>query len=211
LSSKPKLPRYSRPPLFSVARFGRLRLATTLVIAAALIGLIGMLILLWLEFTNPRLLDSATLRRPDASDTRVDLLLFHNPYGGLQERQRLSPMSSHTTGVGNNDRVAVCGGKRAGWSSFYSRIGFVHEFRPMGASAVRQLLEQHWALVGVKLPQRRLNPETVAVIIRVTGGNFRLLNRLLTQIRRILEINTVEEITKTMVDAARESLVIGQV
>ena len=52
---------------------------------------------------------------------------------------------------------------------------------------------------------------TVAVIIRVTGGNFRLLNRLLTQIQRILEINTLNEVTRPLVEAARESLVIGQV
>jgi len=56
-----------------------------------------------------------------------------------------------------------------------------------------------------------LDSQTVAVIIRVSGGNFRLLNRLLTQIQRILEINTLEEVTKTVVEAARESLVIGQV
>jgi hypothetical protein len=31
-----------------------------------------------------------------------------------------------------------------------------------------------------------MSSETVAVIIRVTGGNFRLLNSLLTQIQRIL-------------------------
>jgi DNA transposition AAA+ family ATPase len=99
----------------------------------------------------------------------------------------------------------------ARYPQFYSRIGFVHEFRPLGAPEVRQLLEQHWAPVGVKLPQTPLDPETVAVIIRVTGGNFRLLNRLLTQIQRILEINTIEEITKAVVEAARESLVIGQV
>ena len=32
--------------------------------------------------------------------------------------------------------------------------------------------------------------EAIAIIIRVAGGNFRLLNCLLTQIPRILEINT---------------------
>lgn len=101
--------------------------------------------------------------------------------------------------------------KLARYPQFYSRIGFVHEFRPLGATEVRQLLEQHWAPAGVKLPQTLLDPETVAVIIRVTGGNFRLLNRLLTQIQRILEINTLEEVSKAVVEAARESLVIGQV
>jgi hypothetical protein len=33
-------------------------------------------------------------------------------------------------------------------------------------------------------------------------GNFRLLNRLLTQIQRLLEINALEEVTKAVVEAA---------
>jgi hypothetical protein len=98
----------------------------------------------------------------------------------------------------------------ARYPQFYSRIGFVHEFRPLGAPEVRRLLDQHWAPPSVKLPKRPLDAETVAVIIRVTGGNFLLLNRLLTQIQRILEINTLNEVTKPVVEAARESLVIGQ-
>jgi hypothetical protein len=44
-----------------------------------------------------------------------------------------------------------------------------------------------------------------SVVGQFTGGNFRLLNRLLAQIERILEINAGKEVTKTVVEAARES------
>jgi VWFA-related protein len=61
---------------------------------------------------------------------------------------------------------------------------------------------------GVQLPQHQLDPDTAA-IIQIAGGNFRLLNRLLAQIERILEINARQEVTKIVVEAARESLLIG--
>lgn len=98
----------------------------------------------------------------------------------------------------------------ARYPQFYSRIGFVHEFRPLAAKEVRQLLEQRWTPTGVHLPQQSWDSETVAAIIRITGGNFRLVNRLITQMERILEINSVQEVTKAVVEAARESLVIGE-
>ena len=97
------------------------------------------------------------------------------------------------------------------FAQFYLRIGFVHEFRPLVAPGVRQLLERHLAPLGVELPRTPLDSEIIALIIRITGGNFRLLNRLLTQTQRILEINSLKEVTKAAVAAARESLVIGQV
>lgn len=100
--------------------------------------------------------------------------------------------------------------RMARYAQFYSRIGFVHEFRPLGAVEIRQLLEQRWTPPGVHLPERPMDQETMAAIIRMTGGNFRLLSRLLTQMERIIEVNALQEVTKAVVEAARESLVIGE-
>jgi DNA transposition AAA+ family ATPase len=43
----------------------------------------------------------------------------------------------------------------ARYPQFYSRIGFVHEFRPLSGTQVRQLLEQRWTPPGVNLPSSR--------------------------------------------------------
>lgn len=87
----------------------------------------------------------------------------------------------------------------ARYPQLYSRIGFVHEFRPLSASEIRQLLERRWTPPGVRLPGDAMDSIAAASIIRITGGNFRLLNRLLTQVERILEINVLPIVTKEVV------------
>jgi len=49
----------------------------------------------------------------------------------------------------------------------------------------------------------------VQVLIRIPEGKFRLLHRLLQQIGRVMEINRLDKVTRQVVEAARESLVIG--
>ena len=101
--------------------------------------------------------------------------------------------------------------RMARYPQFYSRIGFVHEFRALSPEQVRALLARRWRPAGLTRPSRAaLDAETVAAVIRVTGGNFRLLGRLLTQAERILEINGLTRVTAEVIDAARESLVVGQ-
>jgi hypothetical protein len=97
----------------------------------------------------------------------------------------------------------------ARYAQLYSRIGFVHEFRPLGPSEVRDLLGR-WRPPRVSLPDDLLaEAEAVAAIIRVTGGNFRLLDRLLTQVARIVALNGLKGATREAVEAAREVLLIG--
>jgi DNA transposition AAA+ family ATPase len=100
--------------------------------------------------------------------------------------------------------------RMARYAQLYSRVGFAHEFKPLAQAEVRQLLLDRWQPAGVSLPEEALaDQEAIAAIIRVTGGNFRLLDRLLTQIARVLAINRLASVTPEVVEAARESLVIG--
>ena len=77
----------------------------------------------------------------------------------------------------------------ARYAQFYSRIGFVHEFRPLNVTEMRRLLTKRWTPPGVTL--FKMDSEAVASVIRITGGNFRLFERLLTQTERITEINLI--------------------
>jgi DNA transposition AAA+ family ATPase len=93
---------------------------------------------------------------------------------------------------------------------FYSRMGFVHEFRPLDSIEMQKLLERQWTPVGVTLPEEPFSPEVTARLIRMTGGNFRLLTRLLTQIERVLNVNNLQLISSEVVEAARDDLLIEQ-
>lgn len=98
----------------------------------------------------------------------------------------------------------------ARYPQFFSRIGFVHEFRPLTDADIQTLLEQRWAPIGIHLPALCPAPEVIAAVIRLTRGNFRLLVRLLTQMERVLAINGLEALSVDVVETARENLVIGQ-
>lgn len=98
----------------------------------------------------------------------------------------------------------------ARYPQLYSRVGFVHEFRTLPEAETRRLLHARWLPRGVSLPAQGItDEESFAAVLRVTGGNFRLLNRLLAQIARVLEINSLDKVTVDVIEAARESLVIG--
>ncbi len=96
------------------------------------------------------------------------------------------------------------------YPQLYSRVGFVHQFRTLGADEIRAAVTSHAEQLGVTLgPKAFADPLAVAAIIRASNGNFRLLQRLLQQIERVLELNGLVIVTPDAVAAARESLVIG--
>ena len=98
------------------------------------------------------------------------------------------------------------------YPQLYSRIGFAHEYRPIGKEEMLFILEHHWRKLGLELhPKDFSDTEAVAAIIRITNGNFRLIYRLFSQIKRIVNVNKLRSITKEVVEAARKCLVIGNV
>lgn len=103
----------------------------------------------------------------------------------------------------------------ARYPQFFSRVGFAHEFCTLSAEELREILQQQVRLVDAPgeedLPATdALDEEALAAIIRMTGGNFRQIHRLLTQIERILRINRLSKVTKAVVEAARSTLLFGR-
>ena len=92
----------------------------------------------------------------------------------------------------------------------YAQIGFVHEFKPLTETEMRLLLATHAADFGISFDPTQLDAiEAQAAVIRITRGNFRLMERLFAQMRRIMTLNRVEEVNADIVQAARDCLVIG--
>jgi DNA transposition AAA+ family ATPase len=92
----------------------------------------------------------------------------------------------------------------------YSRVRFVHQFRLLSADELRFILEQKWWELGLMVELTGFDDvEAMTAIIRMTGGNFRLVQRLFAQMARIMDINHLEHVPKEVVEAARDSLVIG--
>ena len=126
-------------------------------------------------------------------------------------RDRLRPRQLRARGVG----LVLIGlpgieKRLARYPQLFSRVGFVHHYRPLSEEELRFILAHKWAELGLTFsPDEFTDVEAVAAIARITGGNFRLVQRLFAQIARVLEINELQLITKEVVEAARESLVIG--
>ena len=98
----------------------------------------------------------------------------------------------------------------ARYPQLYSRVGFAHQFRVLSEDETRWLLGQRWSHLGMHIRVDDFTDvEALAAIVRITGGNFRVIHRLLMQIERILEINHLQTVTREVVEKARERLVLG--
>lgn len=101
--------------------------------------------------------------------------------------------------------------KRMGhYPQLYSRVGFSHRYPPLSQEELRFVLARHWKRLGSELDLDDFtDSQAAAAIARLTGGNFRLLQRLVAQMDRVLRINELTTITEDVVEAAAGALVIG--
>ncbi len=96
------------------------------------------------------------------------------------------------------------------YPQLYSRIGFAHQYRPLGNDELAFVLSRHWRKLGLTLDLTDFtDAQAVAAVGRITRGNFRLVHRLFVQIERVLRINDLTVITSDVVETARSTLVIG--
>ena len=98
----------------------------------------------------------------------------------------------------------------ARYAQLYSRVGFVHQFHPLSGLELQGVIEHQWVQLGLDTAlYAHADAAVINAIARVTGGNFRLVQRLFAQIERILAINNLPTVTTEVVTLARERLVDG--
>lgn len=96
------------------------------------------------------------------------------------------------------------------YPQLYSRLGFAHQYRALTNEELVFVLARQWKRLGHQLDLDDFtDAQAVAAVQRITRGNFRLLERLLPQIQRVLKINDLTTITNDVIEAAASTLIIG--
>jgi len=177
------------------------------------------------ELENQLLMRCGALNADIARTLRPDVLpeLSREPLLGLElliidEADRLKTASLEMvrdyfdTGDVGIVLIGMPGFERrlARYPQLYSRVGFAHHYRPLDSTDIPRVLAQYWQQLGLTYePHRQADAESVVSIVRITGGNFRLVERLMSQVARIMTINNLDTITPDAIEAAREVLVVG--
>ena len=97
------------------------------------------------------------------------------------------------------------------YPQLYSRIGFSHQFEKLSNDELKYVLEYRWNELSLPLSYEDFEDyESINTVIKITNGNFRLVQRLFSQIIRIMEINELNKINVEVIETARDGLLIGE-
>lgn len=92
------------------------------------------------------------------------------------------------------------------FGQLYSRVHLTYEFQSLNANETALFIEQKWIDLG--LP-RSADDAVSTAIKRVANGNFRILNRIFTEVERLQKLNCLPQITPDLIEAARQGLLLG--
>lgn len=96
------------------------------------------------------------------------------------------------------------------YPQLYSRVGFVHNFKPISNKEMKQVIETKMKEFNINYTNNgKQLQEAFAEIIRITRGNLRTIQRLMAQINRVMEINSIDNLEKDVIDTAKSNLIIG--
>jgi DNA transposition AAA+ family ATPase len=98
------------------------------------------------------------------------------------------------------------------YPQLYSRVGFVHQFNVLSHEDMLRVIQHKWRQLETDFDLNTLSSkqyQAISAIVAATANNFRLVERLFSQIERVMRINDLTAIDKVVVETAREMLVIG--
>lgn len=99
----------------------------------------------------------------------------------------------------------ACSGPRRSRPSrrheLYGRISFAHEDRPPTSDKLTGVQTQRLSNASKTTVNGLAHATAIATIVRITGGKFRLVDRLVTPIERIQVLNKLDTLTPEVVNA----------
>jgi Holliday junction resolvasome RuvABC ATP-dependent DNA helicase subunit len=102
--------------------------------------------------------------------------------------------------------------KLSRYAQLYSRVGFVHNFKPISKEEIKDIVKKKAKEFNLKCSFDDVFAEEALVeIIKITRGNFRLIQRLVMQIERIMRLNKINDLRKDVVETAKKSLITGTI
>jgi len=96
--------------------------------------------------------------------------------------------------------------RRTGYGQLHSRFTLAYEIQPLTNDEMRAFISRKWN--EFKLPCTA-DDAVSSGIMRISNGNFRVLNRIFNEIKRLQKINCFQAITPDVVDVARKGLLLG--
>ena len=98
--------------------------------------------------------------------------------------------------------------RMARYPQLYSRIGFSHRYAPLSKDELAFVLKRHWQHRGQEMSDDDFtDAQVMAAIARLTGGNFRLLQRLFVQVIAFGQVG--DQVQPGQVDVAKQRAVVG--